>query len=408
MPKDRAPRLTIVTLSLDIGGTERHIAEIAPKLLEDGFDVSVVCLGRPGVQADAVRRRGVRVVGPVAGAAAFNRTGAAPAVALASGIALLAVELVTRRSDIAHFFLPLPYLAGAPLARLARVPRLVMSRRSQNGYQTKRPWLAKQEHRLHRHMDLILANSRRLYDELLGEGADPARTGIIYNGLDLARYLAPFDRVAARRNLGIAPEALVLAIVANLNPYKGHSDLLAALGSIGPELSPDWRLLVIGRDDGLGRSLRSQAEAAGVSENILWLGERQDVPDLLRLSDIGLNVSHEEGFSNAVIEGMAAGLPMLVTDVGGNKEAAPDRHAGLVVPPRMPRAIAEALGHMAADLASRRRMGATAHGRARRHFSLESCVGHYLEAYQALLSGMPMPASIDPREMRLVSEAPPS
>lgn len=397
----RAPRLMIVTLTLDTGGTERHIAAIAPRISESGFEVSIVCLGRPGAQAEAVRQQGVRVIGPATGAQRFNASRSGTAISLSAGTALLAKELLARRPDIAHFFLPLPYLAGVPLARLARVPHLVMSRRSQNDYQAKRPGLARREHRLHQRMDLILANSRRVHDELIGEGADPARTGLIYNGLDLARLTSGTSRAEARHGLEIAPDALVLAIVANLIPYKGHADLFAALGAIKAKLPPGWRLLVIGRDDGLGQKLQEQAARLGIDNNILRLGERQDIPGLLSLADVGLNVSHEEGFSNAVIECMAAGLPMLVTDVGGNKEAVPDGVAGFVVPPRDPQAIANALARLAGDSELRRRLGAAAHDRAKRLFSLESCVGHYLEAYRALLRGAPMPGSIDPRQMRL-------
>ncbi len=401
----RPPRLTIVTLTLDTGGTERHIAAVAPKIAEGGFDVTIVCLGRPGAQAEAVRRNGVRVVGPAIGTQRFNSSRGGTAISLSAGTALLAKELLTRRPDIAHFFLPLPYLVGGALSRFARVPHLVMSRRSQNAYQAKRPGLARREHRLHCRMDLILANSRRVHDELLGEGADPTRTGLIYNGIDLARFSAPRNRADARRRLGLAPDALVLAIVANLIPYKGHADLIAALGAIKAELPVQWRLLVIGRDDDLGSQLRDRATALGIGSNILWLGERQDIPELLGLSDIGLNVSHEEGFSNAVVEGMAAGLAMLATDVGGNKEAAPDGVAGLVVPPRNPQALAGAIARLASDSVLRHRLGQAARERANRLFSLASCGGHYLEAYRALLSGAPMPASIAPRELGLASGA---
>ena len=401
MPTSRPPRLTIVTLTLDTGGTERHIAAVAPKIAEGGFDVTIVCLGRPGTQADEVRRQGVRVIAPAIGAQRFTTSRGGTAIALSAGMALLAKELLTHRPDIAHFFLPLPYLAGSMLSRFARVPHLVMSRRSLNDYQAKRPGLARREHKLHRRMDLILANSRRVHGELLGEGADPTRTGLIYNGLDLARFSAPRNRPDARRRLGLAPDALVLAIVANLIPYKGHADLIAALGAIKAELPAGWRLLVIGRDDGLGSKLRDQATALGINENILWQGERQDIPELLGLSDIGLNASHEEGFSNAVIEGMAAGMPMLVTDVGGNREAVPDGVAGLVVPPRDPQVLAAALARLAGDSELRRRLGAVAQERAKIRFSLSTCVGHYLDAYRALMSGAPMPGSIDPRQMRL-------
>ncbi|MEZ5924000.1 MAG: glycosyltransferase [Hyphomicrobiaceae bacterium] len=404
MVDDRAPRLVIVTLTLDTGGTERHIAQIAPRLVERGFDVTVVCLGRPGVLAAEVRRQGVRVIGPGAVAAGFYRSGIGTARALTIGTVLLARELIARKPDIAHFFLPLAYIVGARLARWARVPHLVMSRRSQNDYQAKRPRLARCERSLHRHMDLILANSRRVHAELVdGENADPARTGLIYNGLDLSAHEPQSDRENIRTALDIPSSTLVLAIVANLIPYKGHSDLIDALGRAKAELASDWCLLVIGRNDGLEATLRARAESLRIADRIRWLGERRDVPDLLRAADIGLNVSHEEGFSNAVIEGLAAGLPMLVTDVGGNAEAVPHGIAGLVVPPRAPAAIASALLELARNPKRRSDMGRAARERSERLYSLASCVDHYQQAYLAMLREAPMPVEIDPRRMHLAS-----
>jgi glycosyltransferase involved in cell wall biosynthesis len=391
--------LTIVTLTLDLGGTERHIAQISPRLAAEGFDVTVACLGRKGEQAAGVMRQGVRVIGP--SATGFGTSHWKSAQALAAGLAMLSKDLALHRPDIAHFFLPLPYLAGSALARLCRVPHLVMSRRSQNDYQRKRPGLAAREHRLHRQMDLILANSRRVYDELLGEGADPTHTGLIYNGLDLAAYRQAIDRRAARERLAIPDDAVVMAIVANLIAYKGHADLIAALGQAKDRLPPDWRLLVIGRDDGIGAALQTQCSALGIGEHVRWLGARADVPDLLRLSDIGLNVSHEEGFSNAVIEGMAAGLPMLVSDVGGNAEAVGEGIGGVVVPPRTPSAIAAALPSLAGDSALRARMGRAARDRAAQLFGLDACVERYRTAYRAVLDGSALPPSIDPRQTRL-------
>ena len=397
MSRDRKPRLTIVTLTLDLGGTERHIAQIAPKLAASGFDVTVACLGRKGAQAEAVTGQGVRVIGPERTGARFGASRQGTARAIAAGLAILAKDFAAHRPDIAHAFLPLPYLAGSRVARLFRVPHLVMSRRSQNDYQKKRPGLAKREHKLHRRMDMILANSRRVYDELLAEGADPERTGLIYNGLDLDVFREPPDRSAARQRLGIPPDALVLAIVANLIPYKGHADLIEGLAKA--QLPEPWRLLVIGRDDGIGDHLKSQSQTLGIANNILWLGARTDVAELLGLSDIGLNVSHEEGFSNAVIEGMAAGLPMLVSDVGGNAEAVGD--SGLVVPPRSPDAIAAALARLAGDSPLRDRMGRAARARAAGLFSLEACIDRYIQAYRAVLDGQPLPTAIDPRQTRL-------
>jgi glycosyltransferase involved in cell wall biosynthesis len=113
------------------------------------------------------------------------------------------------------------------------------------------------------------------------------------------------------------------------------------------------------------------------------------VPDLVRAADFALNVSHEEGFSNAVIEGMAAGLPMIVTDVGGNPEAVVDGETGLVVPPRDPVALGEAIAWLAGNREAAAAMGEAGAERVRRTFTIEACVDHYDALYRGLLAGEP-------------------
>lgn len=384
-----SPRLLIVTRSLDVGGTERHIALLAPRLLAHGFDTTVLCIGRRGVQGDAVARSGVRIVGPPGGDRLPRR------LATALGAARLQAEFIRRPPAIAHFFLPAAYLAGAPAASLLDVPVRIMSRRSQNDYQRRHPLLARAEHALHRRMTAILANSTRVATELVGtEGVEIGRVGLIRNGIDLAAFERPHDRFGSRAALAVPAGALVLAIVANLIPYKGHADLLDALGLVGDRLGPSWRLLVIGRDDGIGASLRQQAQRLGIAGNILWLGERRDVPDLLRTADVGMLVSHEEGFSNAVIEGMAAGLAMIVTDVGGAREAVEDGVSGVVLPPRAVPALAEALATLAGDRTRIRIMGEAARARAVARFGIETCADLYVATYRALLAGGPLPPAV--------------
>jgi len=172
-------------------------------------------------------------------------------------------------------------------------------------------------------------------------------------------------------------------MVANLIPYKGHADLIQAFATIRDQLPPDWTCLCIGRDDGIGATLRAQAQAAGIGEHMRFLGSRQDVADLLCASDVGVLCSHEEGFSNAVLEGMAAGLPMVVTDVGGNGEAVIDGSTGVVVPARHPEALGQALLEMGLDSLKRKAMGERGALRAQGTFSMRSCVEQYIAMYTA-------------------------
>lgn len=377
------PRLLIVTLSLDVGGTEKHISLIAPELKRRGFDVSIFCIGSPGVTAERVRQSGVDVVAAEPSATS-NPGRIRQTVRAMTGLARL---IGRSRPSIVHFFLPGPYLLGAPVAILRRVPIRVMSRRGINNHQGKLPGIRLAEMTLHQRMTAVLGNSRRVVADLLGEGCARDRIGLIYNGTDLAAFATPVDRARVRSALEVPAGALLLVKIANLIPYKGHSDLLKAMALAAPRLARPLVVALAGRDDGIGQALRNEARSLGVQDQVRFLGLRTDVPDILKAADIGSLVSHEEGFSNAVIESMAAGLPMLVTDVGGNAEAVVDGVCGLVVPPHAPDRLAEALIRLAGDDALRARMGAVGRDRAERHYALTACVDRYEALYLGLAAG---------------------
>jgi glycosyltransferase involved in cell wall biosynthesis len=379
--------ILFITSSLDVGGTERHLASISGILRARGWDVAVYCTGGEGAFAEVLRRDGISVMVP-------PRPGQSRLGALFGGRALrlplaafhLLRVLLKGQFAIVHFFLPEAYIVGAPVAFLARARVLVMSRRSLNNYQENFPLGGFVERRLHSLMAAVLANSRSVAKQLGGEGVAAHRIGLIYNGVgETGRTGA--SRAQVRAMLGLDDTLLVLVIVANLIPYKGHLDLIEALGRIAGKMPANWRLLVVGRDEGVGAVIQSRADALGIAGHVSLLGRRSDIAELLCASDIGLLSSHQEGFSNAIIESMQAGLPMIVTDVGGNAEAVIDGETGLVVAPRNPEALADAILRLAGDAEERRRYGEAGRRRVEVHFSLEVCVAAYEALYRGLLAG---------------------
>jgi len=379
--------------SLDVGGAERHLVQVLPRLDRGRFQASVFCLTHRGTLAGELEAAGVAVLAPGARSAADNVL----MKAYRGVVALWRLRRTLRatRPDVVHFFLPAAYLVGGA-ASLGVPVRRVMSRRSLNDYQRRHPGLAPLERLLHRRMDAVLGNARAVVDQLRQEGAPAARLGLIYNGIE------PDTRASGRREdirgrLGIAEQATVLILVANLIAYKGHADLLRALAAEPERLPPDWVLLCVGRDDGIGPELRALASDLGIAARVRWLGARDDVPALLAAADIGILCSHQEGFSNSILEGMAAGLPMVVSDVGGNAEAVTDGETGLVVPAHDPARLGAALAALAADPARRQAMGAAGRERVAGHFSLNACVAAYERLYQGLPTapGRPVQALID-------------
>jgi glycosyltransferase involved in cell wall biosynthesis len=386
------PRVLVVAPRLDAGGAEVHLSRILPPLRRAGLDISLFATSRGGRLEQSLIDAGVPLFGAQsAGGHAFF------SLPTAYG---LRREIRRLRPDILHFFLPEPYLVGSLAAAGLRGMIKIMSRRSLSVYQGNHPVLAKVERRLHRSVDALIGNSSAVAAQLVAECGDSRKVGVIYNGIELSAPPDQQARKARRRALDIPDDAFVIASVANLIPYKGHADLLAALASVRGRLRGPWRLMVIGRDEGIGADLRRQAERLGIGQNILWLGEQADPQALLAAADLGVLPSHQEGFSNALIEEMAQGLPVAATRVGGNSDAIVDGDSGRLVPVAEPAVLGDAIASLYEDPGLRARMGASARARVERFFTLEACVRRYLNLYINIAADRAMPVAqlIDPQE----------
>jgi glycosyltransferase involved in cell wall biosynthesis len=367
-----------------VGGCERHIATVFPRLAQAGLKVGVVTLLDEGALAPALRAGGVDVFS-VGRGFAFDRGVIAKCLGAASLVIGLFLLFRSGRLRIAHFFLPGAYVLGGAVAVISGHANRIMSRRSLNDYQGAHRIAARIEYALHPRMRFATANARAALDQLIEEGAPPERCVLLHSGVDLAPIDGAPDRATARAALGLAPPNLTMTIVANLIPYKGHADLIEALGRIDARLPPGWMLLVVGRNDGSGELLRQRAEALGIGSKVQWLGQRSDVPAILRATDIAVLASHQEGLPNSLLESMAASLPTVATRVGGVPDVATDGVDALLVPPRDAEALAAAILKLAADSALRARIGQAARRRVETAFSLEANVDAYLRLYRLLL-----------------------
>lgn len=377
--------------SLDVGGAERHLARVVPALDRERWAPAIYTFNRRGDLADAVERSGVPVYSPRIPAFLRSRNLLSRMMRLSFTFTHLVWHLMRNRPCLVHYFLPASYLIGLPATFLAhaltvftgKLPLRVMSRRSLALYQRNHPVAARLERLLHRGCSAVIGNSRAVIAELEAEGVRPEQLQLIYNGIETPP-VDDFDKGAKRAELGLSDDSLVIVQVANLIPYKGHADLLEAFAKLSKELDSEIVLCLVGRDDGIGAELASKARALGIGEQVRWLGVRDDVSEILAIADIGVLSSHQEGFSNAVLEGMAAGLPMVVTRVGGNPEAIIDGETGLIVSPSNPHDLAEAMGRLAKEPTLRRRFGAAALARQKRKFSLKRCLEGYERVYAAL------------------------
>ena len=144
---------------------------------------------------------------------------------------------------------------------------------------------------------------------------------------------------------------------------------------------------MVGRDDGVQAPLQQLVDSLSLTGRVIFVGQVNDVADFWAIGDIGVLPSHQEGFSNSILEGMATGLPMVVTNVGGNAEAVLHGITGLVVPPHSPGELAAALHTLAKDAPKRLAYGQAARLRAKEKFSIDACLNAYDELYSAVLRG---------------------
>lgn len=396
--------LMVVVASLRVGGTERHIGAILPELAQAGWRVVVRRTGVDGPIGDRLRASGIEVID--ADISTDNLVWLPPLVrglvAYLIHAIPMAIDIRRRRPSVVHAFLPGPTVIAGMACAIARHKPFVASRRALNHYQAANPRAAWIERLVLRRANAILGNSRAVMRDLADEGHDPSRFALIYNGV--APSGVPISRLEFRAHEGWTQDEIAITIVANLLVYKGHLDLIEGIARL-PAGLPAWTVNLVGRDDGEGVAIQERAKALGVFDRIRLLGERNDVGSILAASDISVSTSHEEGFSNSIIEAMTAGLPVVATAVGGSVDAVIDGTTGRLVRPRNPEELAAALAEMIGSADKRTRFGAAGRERVAKRFTLEACVRHYAALYGGLaLAPHCRPADLVP-DLELGSEA---
>jgi len=223
---------------------------------------------------------------------------------------------------------------------------------------------------------------RRLYQRACDYATEQML--VLPNAVDTERFApAPRDQALAKQ-LGIGPDDFVIGCVGGLNRNKAHRFLLRALGAVVERL-PQARLVLVGegRDR---RSLEQLARRLHRDDRVIFAGRQREVPRWLSLFDVFVQPSLIESDPLAVHEAMAMGLPIVATNRGGLPELLAEGEAGLLVPPGRPRALADAILHLAADPSHARALGANARRRAVERYSLRDYEQRLWELYQSVLA----------------------
>jgi glycosyltransferase involved in cell wall biosynthesis len=205
---------------------------------------------------------------------------------------------------------------------------------------------------------------------------------VICNGVDTQRYQQPIDKSLKKSQLGLAESTRLISLVATLKEQKGHRFLIEAMALFAPRY-PDVHVLFIG-DGVLRDELELQVKELEL-ENIHFLGDRYDVPELLAASDMFVLPSLWEGLPMALLEALSAGLPTVATEVSGTVQVMIPNETGLLVPPGDVQRLAEAIEQLLADPVKAQALGLAARQRVEAEFSARKQADEHLELYHRLL-----------------------
>lgn len=205
----------------------------------------------------------------------------------------------------------------------------------------------------------------------------------IYNGIDLKKYRTLTPDRELRRKLSIPEEAVIAGTVGSLFKVKGIEYLLEAVKEVIGEF-PKFRLVIAGEGHE-GENLKRLAFSLGIQDYVLFLGFRDDIPQLLNMFDFYVCSSISEGMSLSILEAMAVARPVVATDVGGNPELVTQGDNGFLLPARDPHALAEMMKTLIRANDLRVKMGIKGKEKAQRYFSLETMIENYQNLYDELI-----------------------
>jgi glycosyltransferase involved in cell wall biosynthesis len=356
------PGLLILITLAEAGGAQTSVSLLLPGLTGE-FDVTVAAQGS-GPLRDAARAAGVSFV-----QLEHMRRAISP---WQDALALIELVRLCRRlrPEIVHAHSSKAGALGRLAAALARVPVRVFTVHGWSfaayGGLPGRLYLWV-ERRLRRLTTAVVCVAEASRDVGIAAGTCPAeRTLVIHNAVDVAAF-------GASEQLRGTPQVVSIGRFAFPKDFATLVEALAATRA-------DYRAAFVGEGP-LLPEIAAVIRERGLAERIDLLGSRSDVPAVLASADIFVLSSRSEGFPISVLEGMAAGLPVVATDVGGVSESVVDGETGLLVPPDDPGALAAALDRLLTDRALRLRLGAAGRERARRHFDLAGFRRAHVELY---------------------------
>ena len=358
-------RIVLVIPTMDRGGAEKQLCLLAENLPREQFDVHVILLTRDGPLSARLRQAGIPVT--VIG----KRFKADP-----SAFFRLRKELKRLRPDVVHTWLFAANSFGRAAALAAKVPRIIGSERCVDPWKTAAHFMI--DRQLAKVSETITTNSAGVRDFYVHHGISHDKFTLIPNGIE-PLLQSPLSRDEAFASLGVDPKRKLIIAVGRLWPQKRYRDLIWSAELLGA-LRQDTTFAIIGDGPQKGELLRHR-DAVTIPRHVRFCGQRDDVPAILPHADAFWIGSEYEGQSNSLIEAMQARVPVVASDIPGNRDLVLDQQTGRLVALGDTADFARQTNELLDDPDEAHRLGTNAAEKIASNFTVDQMVLRHVDLY---------------------------
>lgn len=345
--------------SLETGGTENMLLTYLKNTKNEGLEHIVCTVYDRGALRDRFKEAGIRVV-------SLNLPNK---IMLPLAIFKFSDMIELLHPDVVHSYLLQENLIARIVCKFKN-KKLICGKRDTDRHKLfLKVWLDRLTIGM---AGMNISNSTAGVNELRSYGVPGKKVLYVPNGKKVYQLEKIMKKMDAKRKLGFAPEEILLGCVARLYKFKGHEYLIRAMPKVIEE-NPKAKLLIIG-DGEMKVNLVKIRDKLGLSNSILFLGERKDVPEILSAIDIFVFPSLREGMPGALMEAMAAGLPVIATDIDGNKELIQNGENGILVPVKDSEHLTSAINNLISNPNSMHDFAKNARDTIKNEFGIELMV----------------------------------
>jgi glycosyltransferase involved in cell wall biosynthesis len=376
------PGILHIVDSFEQGGTERQAIQLVRLLNESGhYLVHLACLQKRGFLLAEAGNLGFGEIAEYPLTSFYDRNFVLQLGRLARFLKQNDIKILHSHDFYTNIF-------GMTAATLARVPGRIASKRETHGFRS--PMQLRAERVAYSLANAVVVNAEAVGQGLIAAGVKAEKIKTIHNGVSTDRVSLKIERDEALSILGLSRYAgrRFITIVANLqHEVKDHPTFLRAAARVHAAC-PEVAFLVAG-EGRLQESLSRLSKQLGLGDAVVFLGRCERVAELLSVSDVCVLSSKAEGFSNAILEYMAAACPVVVTDVGGAREAVVEGETGYIVPPGDHEAMADRITKLLGDPQRGHVMGQRGRARAEAKFSPKTQLDRTVALYNRVLAKAP-------------------